>query len=160
MPPMAEPAPRTEHRELPDGSRIRGPSPDAETVIEIKKLVTHYGERQILFDVNLNVRQGEIVVIMGGSGSGKSTLLNTLLGLLRPTSGQVEILGQDLHHITDVERTRLRQKLGVAFQGGALFSSMSVLDNIMLPLREHTKLDIHTMRIMARLKSTSRASRI
>ena len=89
---------------------------------------------------------------MGGSGSGKSTLLNTLLGLLRPTSGTVRILGQDLHAITDLERTHLRQKMGVAFQGGALFSSMSVLENIMLPLREHTQLDIHTMRIMARLK--------
>jgi phospholipid/cholesterol/gamma-HCH transport system ATP-binding protein len=89
---------------------------------------------------------------MGGSGSGKSTLLNTLLGLVRPTSGDVRMLGQDLHRISDLDRTRLRQKLGVAFQGGALFSSMSVLDNIMLPLREHTKLDIHTMRIMARLK--------
>src|SRR5438045_67882 len=109
---MAEPAARAEHQDLPDGPRERGPAPDAETVIEIKKLVTHYGARQILFDVNLNVRQGEIVVIMGGSGSGKSTLLNTLLGLLRPTSGLVEILGQDLHHITDLERTRLRQKLG------------------------------------------------
>ena len=128
------------------------PDPDAEPVIEVKNLVTHYGERQILFNVNLTVRQGEIVVIMGGSGSGKSTLLNTLLGLLRPTSGQVEILDQELNHISDLERTRLRQKIGVAFQGGALFSSMSVLDNIMLPLREHTKLDIHTMRIMARLK--------
>src|SRR5262249_7644200 len=93
-----------------------------------------------------------IVVIMGGSGSGKSTLLNTMLGLVRPTSGTVRILGQEIHTISQLERTRLRQKTGVAFQGGALFSSMSVLDNIMLPLREHTKLDIHTMRIMARLK--------
>ena len=66
--------------------------------------------------------------------------------------GCVRILGQDIHAISQLERTRLRQKTGVAFQGGALFSSMSVLDNIMLPLREHTKLDIHTMRIMARLK--------
>jgi phospholipid/cholesterol/gamma-HCH transport system ATP-binding protein len=126
--------------------------PKAETVIRVRDLVTHYGERQILFNINLDVRAGEILVIMGGSGSGKSTLLNTLLGLVRPTSGSVLILGQDLHAISDLERTRLRQKMGVAFQGGALFSSMSVLDNIMLPLREHTRLDIHTMRIMARLK--------
>jgi len=89
---------------------------------------------------------------MGGSGSGKSTLLNTLLGLLHPTSGSVRILGEDLHTISDVERTKLRQKTGVAFQGGALFSSLSVLENIMLPLREHTQLDLNTMRIMARLK--------
>lgn len=124
----------------------------APPVVEIRKLVTHYGTRTILHGIDLDVREGEIMVIMGGSGSGKSTLLNTLLGLLRPTSGAVEILGQELHSISDVERTKLRQKMGVAFQGGALFSSLNVLENIMLPLREHTKLDLNTMRIMARLK--------
>ncbi|MBM3515430.1 MAG: ATP-binding cassette domain-containing protein [Alphaproteobacteria bacterium] len=122
------------------------------SVIEVIDLVTHYGSREILHKISLNVRQGEIMVIMGGSGSGKSTLLNTLLGLVRPTSGIVRILGEDLNAISDVERTRLRQKTGVAFQGGALFSSLNVLENIMLPLREHTKLDVQTMRIMARLK--------
>jgi len=121
-------------------------------VVEIKKLVTHYGAREILHGIDLEVREGEIMVIMGGSGSGKSTLLNTLLGLLHPTSGTVRILGEDLHGISDVERTRLRQKMGVAFQGGALFSSLNVLENIILPLREHTRLDLNTMRIMARLK--------
>ncbi len=124
----------------------------APSVVEVHKLVTHYGTREILHGVDFEVRQGEIMVIMGGSGSGKSTLLNTLLGLLHPTSGAVRILGQDLHTIPDVARTKLRQKMGVAFQGGALFSSLSVLENIMLPLREHTRLDLNTMRIMARLK--------
>jgi phospholipid/cholesterol/gamma-HCH transport system ATP-binding protein len=124
----------------------------APAVVEIHKLVTHYGERKILHGIDLEVREGEIMVIMGGSGSGKSTLLNTLLGLLHPTSGTVRILGEDLHGIPDVERTKLRQKMGVAFQGGALFSSLNVLENIMLPLREHTQLDANTMRIMARLK--------
>ena len=124
----------------------------APSVVEVRKLVTHYGEREILHGIDLDVREGEIMVIMGGSGSGKSTLLNTLLGLLHPTSGYVRILGKVLHDISDVERTKLRQKMGVAFQGGALFSSLSVIENIMLPLREHTKLDLNTMRIMARLK--------
>jgi phospholipid/cholesterol/gamma-HCH transport system ATP-binding protein len=124
----------------------------APAVVEVRKLVTHYGKREILHGIDLDVREGEIMVIMGGSGSGKSTLLNTLLGLLHPTSGAVEILGQDLHTISDLDRTRLRRKIGVAFQGGALFSSMNVLENIMLPLREHTRLDLNTMRIMARLK--------
>lgn len=125
---------------------------DAPVAIEIHDLVTHYGTRKILHNVNVEVREGEIMVIMGGSGSGKSTLLNTLLGLLRPTSGAVRILGQDLWGISDVERSKLRQKIGVAFQGGALFSSLNVLENILLPLREHTELDLNTMRIMARLK--------
>ncbi|MDX2143998.1 MAG: ATP-binding cassette domain-containing protein [Rhodospirillaceae bacterium] len=124
----------------------------APIMIEVRDLVTHYGKREILHGINLEVRQGEIMVIMGGSGSGKSTLLNALLGLLRPTSGTIRILGQDLNAISDVERTKLRQKMGVAFQGGALFSSLNVLDNIVLPLREHTKLDRNTMRIMARMK--------
>jgi len=124
----------------------------APNVIEVRNLVTHYGRRKILSNVSLDVREGEIMVIMGGSGSGKSTLLNALLGLLHPTSGGVHILGHSLTEITDVERTKLRQKIGVAFQGGALFSSMNVLENIILPLREHTKLDLNTMRIMARLK--------
>ncbi len=121
-------------------------------MIEVRDLVTYYGERKILHEINLDVRPGEIIVIMGGSGSGKSTLLNTLLGLIHPTAGTVRILGQDLDAISNLERTHLRRKLGVAFQGGALFSSMSVIENIMLPLREHTQLDIQTMRIMARLK--------
>jgi phospholipid/cholesterol/gamma-HCH transport system ATP-binding protein len=128
------------------------PHAAAPSVIEVRDLVTHYGKREILHGINLEVRQGEIMVIMGGSGSGKSTLLNALLGLLRPTSGTVRILGQDLNAISDIERTKLRQRIGVAFQGGALFSSLNVLENIMLPLREHTRLDTNTMRIMARMK--------
>jgi len=125
---------------------------DREVVIEVRDLVTHYGPRKILHSVSLDVYQGETLVIMGGSGSGKTTMLNALLGLVRPTSGHVRLLGQDLNAIPDVERTRLRQKMGVAFQGGALFTSMNVLQNIMLPLREHTALDEATMQIMARLK--------
>jgi phospholipid/cholesterol/gamma-HCH transport system ATP-binding protein len=134
---------------------LERPRPDlsrAANVIEVRRLVTHYGSREILHRIDFDVREGEIVVIMGGSGSGKSTLLNTLLGLLRPTSGQVRILGEDLTQISDVEKTLLRRKIGVAFQGGALFGSLNVLENIMLPLREHTRLDVNTMRIMARLK--------
>lgn len=125
---------------------------DREVVIEVRDLVTHYGPREILHSVSLDVYQGEILVIMGGSGSGKTTMLNTLLGLVRPTSGYVRLLGQDLNAIDQVAQTKVRQKMGVAFQGGALFTSMNVLQNIMLPLREHTTLDETTMQIMARLK--------
>ena len=138
-----------------DKRDLERPRPDlsgAPNVIEVKDLVTHYGTRKILKNVDFTVREGEIMVIMGGSGSGKSTLLNTLLGLLRPTSGKVQILGEDLTRISEVEKTLLRRKIGVAFQGGALFGSLNVLENIMLPLREHTSLDVNTMRIMARLK--------
>jgi phospholipid/cholesterol/gamma-HCH transport system ATP-binding protein len=123
-----------------------------EKVIEVDNLVTHYGGREILKNITLDIRQGEIMVIMGGSGSGKSTLLRHMLGLERATSGHVRVLGKDLGTLTETEILELRKKIGVAFQGGALFSSMTVGENISLPLREHTKLDQMTMDIMTRLK--------
>ena len=135
-----------------DAAYVRPDLTNAQTMVEVHGLVTHYGTREILHGIDFDVREGEIMVIMGGSGSGKSTLLKALLGLLRPTSGAVRILREDLNAISDVERTKLRRKMGVAFQGGALFSSLNVLENIMLPLREHTALDLNTMRIMARMK--------
>ena len=122
------------------------------TVIEVDNLVTHYGSRLILDDVSLRVQSGEIRIIMGGSGSGKSTLLRYLLGLNQPTSGTVKLLGIDLARATARELQQVRKNIGVSFQGGALFTSMSVGDNVMLPLREHTKLDESTIAIMARMK--------
>jgi phospholipid/cholesterol/gamma-HCH transport system ATP-binding protein len=121
-------------------------------VIEVRELVTHYGKRRILDRVNFDVRQGEIRVIMGGSGSGKSTLLRHLLALEKPTSGSIVLLGQDITKLSEFELYALARKMGVAFQGGALFSSMTVGENVMLPLREHTQLDRGTMEIMMRLK--------
>jgi phospholipid/cholesterol/gamma-HCH transport system ATP-binding protein len=121
-------------------------------VIEVENLSTFYGKRQILRDVTLSVEEGEILVIMGGSGSGKSTLLRYMLALERPTSGRIRVLGRDMNDAGRSEVYEIRKNTGVAFQSGALFSSMSVGDNIMLPLREHTDLDDSIIRIMARLK--------
>jgi phospholipid/cholesterol/gamma-HCH transport system ATP-binding protein len=129
----------------------RPPNADANS-IEVRNLNTFYGERQILHNVSLDVKKGEIMVIMGGSGSGKTTLLNHLLGLLLPSSGLVRVLGHDLTKLSPMERQLLRTRTGVAFQSGALFSSMSIGDNIALPLREHTDLDETTIGIMTRLK--------
>ena len=120
--------------------------------IVVENLNTYYGPRHILKNVSLTVEPGEIVIIMGGSGSGKTTLLNHLLGLLIPSSGTIRVLGKDLHAVPPLERQMLRTKMGVAFQGGALFSSMSVGENIALPLREHTDLDETTIGIVTRLK--------
>jgi len=120
--------------------------------IEVDRLVARYGDRAVLKGVTLAVEPGEIMVIMGGSGSGKSTLLRHLLGLQQPTSGTIRLLGEDINAIGARRLVDLRRKMGVAFQGGALFSSMTVGENIMLPLREHTRLDESTMRIMMRLK--------
>ena len=121
-------------------------------VIEVRDLVTHYGTRKILNGVSLDIVEGEIMVIMGGSGSGKSTLLRYLMALEKQTSGTINILGNDIEKISKKDFFNIRKKLGVAFQGGALFSSMTVGENIMLPLYEHTKLDRKTMEIMARMK--------
>lgn len=121
-------------------------------VIEVEDLVTHYGDRMILKGINFSVRRGEIMVIMGGSGSGKSTLLRFLLGLNTPSSGCVKLLDKDITHMSAQELHDMRKKMGVAFQGGALFGSMTVAENIELPLYEHTQLDAKTMRIMSRMK--------
>jgi phospholipid/cholesterol/gamma-HCH transport system ATP-binding protein len=124
----------------------------AQPVIEVRDLVTHYGDRRILNGVSLAIQQGEIMVIMGGSGSGKSTLLRHLMALERATSGSIKLLGRELSELSQTELYALCRKIGVAFQGGALFSSLTVGENIILPLREHTDLDRMTMNIMARLK--------
>ncbi len=126
-------------------------SADAPAVV-VSELVTHYGSRQILKGASLVVQRGEIMVIMGGSGSGKSTLMRHMLALERPTSGRVEVLGRRFDELGELELTDVRKKIGVAFQHGALFSSLTVGENIMLPLREHTELDTRTMEIMLRLK--------
>jgi phospholipid/cholesterol/gamma-HCH transport system ATP-binding protein len=125
---------------------------ESEAVIGVEKLVTHYGEREILHGIDLEVRRGEIMVIMGGSGSGKSTLLRHLLRLEFATSGSIALLGREIGAMTDLEWFEFSRNLGVAFQGGALFSSMTVGENVMLPLREHSSLDEATMRIMMRMK--------
>ncbi len=135
-----------------DAGAPRSDDPSAAPAVEVRGLRVAYGDTVVLHDIDLTVRAGEIMVIMGGSGSGKSTLLNTLLGLLRPGAGEVRLLGQDITRMKERDLARLRQRMGVAFQGGALFSSMSVGENVMLPLREHARLDEATMRIMARMK--------
>lgn len=127
-------------------------TPAVENAITIRDLVVDYGNRRILDGVNLDIPAGQIMVIMGGSGAGKSTLLRCILGLKKPTSGSIKILGTEVNGVSGRDMHALRKQMGVAFQGGALFSSMSVAENIQLPLREHTKLDDSTIEIMTRIK--------
>ncbi|OGT64812.1 MAG: ABC transporter ATP-binding protein [Gammaproteobacteria bacterium RIFCSPLOWO2_02_FULL_47_50] len=127
-------------------------SPERKTAIEVTDLVTHYGKTEILHGVNMTVQDNEIMIIMGGSGSGKSTLLRYLLGLGKPTCGSIKLLGKDITTLSALEMHELRKNMGVAFQGGALLSSMTVGENVQLPLVEHTRLDRKTMQIMARMK--------
>lgn len=128
------------------------PQVPREPLIEVRGLDAWYGRRQVLHAVDFRVAPGEIRVIMGGSGSGKSTLLRHLLGLQRPVAGSVRVFGHDLAQASEGELLALRRRMGVSFQGGALLTSLTVGENVALPLREHTRLDEATIRIMSRLK--------
>ncbi len=123
-----------------------------EPLISIRNLQTHYGSRQILKDINLDIYRGETMVILGRSGCGKSTLLRHIIGLAKPTSGQIIIKGHDIVKLSEDEMTPVLRKVGMLFQGAALFNSMSVGENVALPLREHTKLEPSTIKIMTRMK--------
>src|SRR5580698_11410237 len=103
-------------------------------VIAANDLRVQFGDREILHGLTFEVRQNETLVILGGSGSGKSTLLRTLVGLEHPSSGEIWIQGKDFASISEDERDELRKKMGMSFQGGALFGSMTVGENVALPL--------------------------
>jgi phospholipid/cholesterol/gamma-HCH transport system ATP-binding protein len=124
----------------------------AEPMISVRDLRVNYGEREILHGINFEVAAGETIAILGGSGSGKSTLLRTMVGLEKPTSGQIWIRGKDIAALSRSEMDEVRKKIGMSFQGGALFGSMTVGENVALPLREHTKLEESTIQIILRLK--------
>jgi phospholipid/cholesterol/gamma-HCH transport system ATP-binding protein len=123
-----------------------------EPVISLRNLRVSYAEREILHGINFDVVRGETLVILGGSGSGKSTLLRTLVGLEKPSAGEIWIKGRDLAKTSTAEMDEIRTKIGMSFQGGALFGSMTVGENVALPLREHTRLEDSTIEIVIRLK--------
>src|SRR5262245_58075696 len=120
--------------------------------ISARELRVHYGDREILHGISFDVRRQETIVILGGSGSGKSTLLRTLVGLEKPTSGSVWVHGTNLAHASTAELDDVRKKIGLSFQGGALIGSMTVGQNVALPLQEHTDLDPSTIEVMVRIK--------
>lgn len=122
------------------------------TAISVRNLRVSYGEREILHNISFDVKAGETITILGGSGSGKTTLLRSLMGLEKATGGAIWIRGKDLCCVPPREMAELRKKFGVSFQGGALFGSMTVGENVALPLREHTKLDDSTIEVLVRLK--------
>jgi phospholipid/cholesterol/gamma-HCH transport system ATP-binding protein len=124
----------------------------SDSMISLRDLRVRYGEREILHGITMEVKRGETLVILGGSGSGKSTLLRTLVGLEKPSAGEIWLRGKNLAAISDVDLDEIRRKMGMSFQSGALFGSMTVGENVGLPLREHTKLENSTIEIMTRLK--------
>ena len=128
------------------------PASPIEPVVSLRNLRVSYGEREILHGISFDVVRGETLVILGGSGSGKSTLLRTLVGLEKPSAGEIWIKGRDLAKTSAAEMEEIRRKIGMSFQGGALFGSMTVGENVALPLREHTRLEDSTIEIILRLK--------
>jgi phospholipid/cholesterol/gamma-HCH transport system ATP-binding protein len=123
-----------------------------EPVIEVKNLSVGYDGQVILHNVNFVIRPATITVILGGSGCGKTTLLRSLIGLSRPLAGQVVLYGQDLFAAKGLRREQLLSRIGVAFQSGALFGSISVLENVMLPLEELTHLPRLACEMLAAMK--------
>jgi phospholipid/cholesterol/gamma-HCH transport system ATP-binding protein len=122
------------------------------SAISVRNLRVNYGEREILHGIDFEAPTGETMVILGGSGSGKSTLLRTLVGLEKPSGGEIWIRGKNFAALSGEDRNDLLKKMGMSFQSGALFGSMTVGENVALPLREHTELDESTIDIMVRLK--------
>lgn len=121
-------------------------------LVKVSNLVTHYGDKKVLDDVSLEVRRGEIFVIIGGSGCGKSTLLKHMCGLIQPTSGQITYDGTDIAHMDESELAKVQQTFGIAFQSSGLFNSMSVGDNVAMPLIEYGGVAEDLIEPMVRMK--------
>ncbi len=123
-----------------------------ENVIEVRGLRTQFGTHVVHDGLDLDVRRGEVLAVVGGSGSGKSVLLRSIVGLLRPAAGSVRVLGTDLTKVSPEERRAIEQRWGVLFQNGALFSSLTVRQNVEAPMREQLDLEPATRRALADLK--------
>ncbi|MGR8948423.1 MAG: ABC transporter ATP-binding protein [Gammaproteobacteria bacterium] len=123
------------------------------TIVSVKNLSVGYSKQEVLLkQLTFDVHEGEIFAIMGPSGCGKTTLFRHMIGLTKPQGGKLTVLGHDLLDRSRASLFGVRKKIGVAFQHGALINSMSLIENVELPLREHTRLDKMTMRIMSRMK--------
>jgi phospholipid/cholesterol/gamma-HCH transport system ATP-binding protein len=123
-----------------------------EPVISVRDLVCRFGAQTVLDGVDIDVYDGEILVIMGGSGSGKSTLLRHMIGTFIPDGGTVKLFGEDLAQLDEHGMNKVRRQFGILFQSGALFNSMSVADNVALSLREHTDLDPDIIEFIVKIK--------
>ncbi|HEX8340278.1 MAG TPA: ABC transporter ATP-binding protein [Tepidisphaeraceae bacterium] len=124
----------------------------SEIAIKVDKAVKIFGTRTVLDQVQLDVRRGETLVILGGSGSGKSTLLRMMIGSVGIDGGEIDVMGKSLSRLTQTELDDYRKSIGVLFQSGALYNSMTIADNVALPLREHTDLQEETIDIVVKIK--------
>ncbi len=124
----------------------------ADELLEFKDVTLGYGDQPVLRDVTVGLRRGELLVVAGPSGCGKSTLLKAAVGLLTPQAGMVRLFGEDLNGIDEGRLSTLRTRLGLLFQGGALLNSMTVADNVALPIRQHRSLPENIVKRLVRLK--------
>lgn len=126
--------------------------PDDQPVISLTQVIKSFDGRRVLNGVTFDVMRGQTMVIMGGSGCGKSTLLRMMIGSFKPDTGSIRLFGQEVTGLAEPEMNEVRKKFGILFQSGALFNSMTIAENIALPLQEHTQLDPTTIDIMVKIK--------
>jgi phospholipid/cholesterol/gamma-HCH transport system ATP-binding protein len=133
---------------------VRAPieKPTRENVVEVRGLLSQFGDRVIHQDLDLDVQRGEVLGVVGGSGTGKTVLLNSIIGLKQPDGGSVKLFGYERDAMTKGEAAEVERRTGVLFQQGALFSALTVLDNVASPLVEHTNLPRDTIRELAEMK--------
>lgn len=133
-------------------SELQTPRRAASPIIEVRHVSTRFGTATVHDDVSLSVRQGEVFAIAGGNGCGKSTLLREIIGLLAPTTGSIRLFGIDSRRLEERDGRPIHRRFGVMFQHGALFSSLTLEDNVAVPLREHTEMSPRLIRDMAAVK--------
>ncbi|MCK5180120.1 MAG: ABC transporter ATP-binding protein, partial [Candidatus Omnitrophica bacterium] len=126
--------------------------PEAEVAVSVKDLEKSFGGLKVLEDIDLDIYQGETFVIMGGSGSGKSTLLRIMTGGIKPNAGQVYFNGKEISTLNDEEKESIKRRFGMSFQSAALLDSLTVEENVSLPLQEHTNLTPNVISIIAKMK--------
>ena len=138
----------SEREDENDAAALEGPGP----VIEVKGLISAFGDHVVHDGLDLTVKRGEVLGVVGGSGTGKSVLLNTIIGLKRPQAGVIRVFGQDTAHVSERRWNAIERRWGVLFQGGALFSNLTVQENVAAPLFEHTDLSRKEVYELADLK--------
>lgn len=129
-----------------------GERPGGDMAVRVRGLVNRFGPKTVHDGLDLDMKQGEVLGVIGGSGTGKSVLLRSIVGLHTPNAGQIEVFGQKLNTLPRAKRLEVERRWGVMFQDGALFSTLTVRENVMAPMIEHTKIPAQLMRELADLK--------
>jgi len=136
----------------PPSTHLPTVNTEADPIIEVRGVVKKFGQRTVLNGVSFRVFRGETLVIMGGSGCGKSTLLRHLIGSLKPDAGSIRIFGEEITDLSESEMDRIRRRFGMLFQSGALLQSLTVGENVALPIQEHSRVDDAIVELMIKMK--------